>query len=173
MLGGRKFLAGTAVDITEMKRYEGELEAHQRTLEASNAHLAVLGLTDSLTGLENRRAFDKELARSLSGARRHNASLALLLIDVDHFKAYNDTFGHLAGDEALRQVAQLLVEQARCGDRVARYGGEEFAVILPGTTLEGAHALSERYRRKVESATWQRRAVTVSIGVAVVALGRT
>ena len=165
-VGDRKLLAGTAVDITEMKRYERDLEAHRHALEKANAHLAALSLTDSLTGLENRRAFDKELSRAVSEAARRDAPLSLLLIDVDKFKSYNDAFGHPAGDEALRRVAQLLVAQARRSDRVARYGGEEFAVILPDTALAGAHVLAERYRRAVESSTWSQRGITVSIGVA-------
>jgi len=94
--------------------------------------------------------------------------LSLILMDVDRFKAFNDTFGHLAGDEVLRQVARLLGESARTTDVVARFGGEEFAILLPNTDLQGAASLAERFRVAIESAPWKRRRVTASFGVAAV-----
>jgi len=103
---------------------------------------------------------------------RHQSALSLLLIDVDSFKAFNDDFGHQAGDAALQSVAQAL----RCGrpsDFLARYGGEEFAVILPATTSEGACIVAERMRMAVATAAWPHRPITVSIGAASLGPGGT
>ncbi len=165
-LGGRKFVGGAALDVTDMKRYEEQLEAYGEKLAADNLHLNRLGRTDALTGLKNRRAFDEALAKALAHARRHGEALSLLLLDVDQFKAYNDTFGHPAGDDALRQVGRLLSVKTRSGDFIARYGGEEFAAILPDTILRDALALAERFRLAVKTSSWERRDVTVSIGAA-------
>jgi diguanylate cyclase (GGDEF)-like protein len=111
-----------------------ELELWRRTRE-----LEQLAETDGLTGLVNRRAFDAALDRAIRRARRTKVPLSLLLLDLDHFKALNDTAGHLAGDEALRHFGQILAQAARRPDDVtARYGGEEFALILPGADTRGA-----------------------------------
>ena len=165
-LGERSFVAGMALDITEMKRHEEKLEARRRKLEAANAHLNVLGTTDGLTGLKNRRAFDETLARAFDHARAQREPLSLLLIDVDHFKSYNDAFGHPAGDDVLRRIARSLVERARKDELVARYGGEELAAVLPRANLQNALAVAERFRSAVESAAWPRRGITISVGAA-------
>ena len=165
-LGERSFVAGMALDITEMKRHEERLEARRRKLEAANAHLNVLGTTDGLTGLKNRRAFDETLARAFDHAKEYDEPLSLLLIDVDEFKSYNDAFGHPAGDDALRRIARSLVERARKDELVARYGGEEMAAILPRANLRNALAVAERFRSAVETTTWGRREVTISVGAA-------
>ena len=113
-------------------------------LGVANDKLTLLSLQDALTGLANRRRFDNYLAEQLAVAIRHGRPLALLLIDVDHFKAYNDHYGHHAGDECLRRVAAAL--RACCqrpADLAARYGGEEFALILPDTDMAGAGRLAE------------------------------
>jgi diguanylate cyclase (GGDEF)-like protein len=129
---------------------------------------ARLTFTDELTGLHNRRFFERELKRESEGARRFGRSLALLVLDVDHFKAYNDTFGDGAGDEALRRVAGHLADAVpRRLDAVARYGGEEFVVLLPETDLEGARLVAERIRASVEQSDDFRRPLTLSAGVAV------
>jgi diguanylate cyclase (GGDEF)-like protein len=129
--------------------------------------------TDALTGLPNRRSFDEAILQEWQRCRRHNETVALLMIDIDHFKKHNDSHGHQAGDECLRQVARALAVTARrSGDLAARFGGEEFAVLLPSSNVEGAVAVAERIRVAVErirlpymdaNAT---RHVTVSIGVA-------
>ena len=165
-LGERSFVAGMALDITDMKRHEERLEARRRKLETTNAHLNVLGTTDGLTGLKNRRAFDETLARAFDHAKEYDEPLSLLLIDVDEFKSYNDAFGHPAGDDALRRIAHSLVERARKDELVARYGGEEMAAILPRANLRNALAVAERFRSAVETATWGRREVTISVGAA-------
>jgi diguanylate cyclase (GGDEF)-like protein len=126
-----------------------------------------LTLTDELTGLHNRRFFDRELKRETERARRFGRSLALVLLDVDHFKAYNDTFGHRAGDDALRHVAAHLTDAVpRRLDAVARYGGEEFVVLLAETDAEGAWLVAERIRESLETSDRFRCRLTVSAGIA-------
>lgn len=126
-------------DITEQKELETRLE--------------VLATEDSLTGLANRRRFDEQLEAEWSRAYRDRSSLALLMIDVDHFKAYNDEYGHPAGDACLRAVARVIAaETQRSSDLAARYGGEEFAVLLPNTDAAGCAQLGERIHRAIRAA---------------------
>jgi diguanylate cyclase (GGDEF)-like protein len=131
-----------------------------------------LAIRDGLTGLLNRRAF-QELLRSTTARhdRQKDGSFGLILLDIDHFKKLNDTHGHPAGDEALRQVARALHEHARAGDEVARYGGEEFAVVLPAADARSAHEIAERLRREIERTTLRFAGgsirLTASFGVAV------
>jgi diguanylate cyclase (GGDEF)-like protein len=146
--------------------YEEELRDFQRRLEEMNARLTRDSETDGLTGLRNRRAFDRTLDAEVSRARRHCMPLSLVMLDLDHFKAYNDAFGHLAGDDALRRVARLLEAVGRSEDIVARYGGEEFALILPNTDGIGANEVAERVRRAVEIDDRMKRPLTMSAGVA-------
>jgi diguanylate cyclase len=128
--------------------------------------------TDSLTGLANRRAFDDEMRRRLAEWERKKAPFTLLLLDIDHFKKFNDTHGHQAGDEVLRQVAKVLKAQSRDMDLPCRYGGEEFAVILPATKTDGACTVAERIRQAIADSETKFEAktlkVTSSIGVAEV-----
>jgi two-component system, cell cycle response regulator len=149
----------SVVDVTYRVEYENQLKALNQKLQS-------LAVTDGLTGLHNHRAFQDYLEEQFQTAMRNKQPLALILMDVDHFKQYNDTYGHQAGDEVLRQVAQILQTNVREGDFVARYGGEEFVVVLPRTDSESAVAVAERLRRAVESAEWQLRPVTGSFGVA-------
>jgi diguanylate cyclase (GGDEF)-like protein/PAS domain S-box-containing protein len=162
----QRYLGGIALDVTDTKRYEHQLEAYQQQLEEALARVEVQSLTDGLTDLANRRAFTRKLDEEFERAKRYGGALSLLMLDVDFFKIFNDTFGHPAGDELLQTVARLLEEEARATDMVARYGGEEFAIILPDTEREGAFMLAERFRRAVEAMPWRTRATTVSIGVA-------
>lgn len=119
-------------------------EAARRELAAANARLTVLSQTDPLTSLANRRRFEEDLATEWRRCGRARQPLSVLMIDVDAFKAYNDTLGHHAGDIALRRVAAALIESiGRPGDLAARYGGEEMAIILPNTTLDGAEAVAD------------------------------
>jgi len=151
----------SAVDVTYRVEYENQLKALNQKLQS-------LAITDGLTGLHNHRAFQDYLEEQFQVAMRNKQPLALLLMDVDHFKHYNDTYGHQAGDEVLRRVAQILQAHVREGDFVARYGGEEFVVVLPRADLESAVAVAERLRRAVESAEWSLRPVTGSFGVACI-----
>jgi diguanylate cyclase len=105
--------------------------------------------TDSLTGIANRKCFDHELRAAAEEVITHGRPLCLLLADIDHFKQFNDTFGHQVGDQVLRLVAEVLTRSVKGRDRAARYGGEEFAVILPQTNLHGARRLAEQIRRTV------------------------
>ncbi len=138
--------------------------------KADNARLEALAHTDPLTHLLNRRALTIRLVAELERVRRYNSPLTMLMIDIDHFKQVNDTYGHLVGDEALRAIAVILQRSVRSVDMVARYGGEEFVVVLPETGEIGAVAFAERIRERVERHNFEaRRAaparVTVSIGV--------
>jgi two-component system cell cycle response regulator len=143
------------------------------TTRADNARLEALAHTDPLTQVLNRRALTLRLTSELDRARRYNSVLTLLMIDLDHFKRVNDTFGHLTGDDALREVAALLQHAVRSVDVVARYGGEEFVVVLPETAEAGAVAFAERIRERIEAhdfavagAPGPGMRLTASIGVA-------
>jgi len=138
-------------------------------LESVRLQAAVRALTviDDLTGLHNRRFFEAELGREVERARRFDRDVALILVDVDHFKAYNDTFGHRAGDDALGRLAACLSAAAsRRLDAVTRYGGEEFAILLAETDAHGARLVAERAREAVLACAAFRRPLTVSAGVA-------
>ena len=159
--------------MAQRLRAEDELRDARDALHEANVRLQRLAAEDGLTGLANRRAFDERLAAEISRARRERTPLSLLLVDVDHFKPYNDLYGHLAGDDCLRDVAELLRQVAtqRGGDFAARYGGEEFAVLLSGTTADGAIRVGERLREKMASARLEHAGspsgqLTLSIGVA-------
>ncbi len=130
-----------------------------------------LSRVDGLTEVANRREFDRTLDIEWRRAVRSGSTIALLLIDIDRFKSYNDEFGHLGGDECLRRVAQTISSVAtRAGELVARYGGEEFALIIPGSTAEGALTRAEILRERVQALamTGLRGGVTVSVGAAVI-----
>ncbi len=152
-----------------LKHYAKELERQTRQLEAQIAQAR----TDALTGLANRRALDEELQRRFAECQRTGSPLSVMLLDVDHFKIFNDTHGHRAGDEALRVIAGALRGAMRQMDLVTRYGGEEFLVILPGTAIDGARLVAERTRQDIGKTTFRydRKdlSLTVSIGVAQLA----
>jgi diguanylate cyclase (GGDEF)-like protein/PAS domain S-box-containing protein len=156
------------VDMTQHKEYEQQLTAHQQQLQRHNADLTVLATTDGMTGITNKRTLLERLAAELHVARQTRTPLSLIMLDVDHFKAYNDTHGHLAGDIVLKQVAQLLHTTARTTDIVARYGGEEFVVVLPNTPAERARHVAERLRTVIAQTSVGLCAITASLGVATV-----
>ncbi len=143
-----------------------ELETANARLETANSQLEAQATTDGLTGLKNHRAFQDRLAQEYDRSARYHSPLSLLILDVDKFKQYNDTYGHPAGDDVLKQVARILQASARATDMAARYGGEEFVIILPDTDEAGAEEAGERVRAAIESAGWDKRAVTVSVGAA-------
>ncbi|HZW35055.1 MAG TPA: diguanylate cyclase [Isosphaeraceae bacterium] len=131
-----------------------------------NLRLAELATTDELTGVKNRRRFREDLDLLFSQAVRHNLPLSLILLDIDHFKQYNDTFGHPAGDQVLQGIGATLRAAVRRHDVVARYGGEEFVVLLPATDAGDAAELAERLRSTIAGRPWPHRTVTASFGVA-------
>jgi diguanylate cyclase (GGDEF)-like protein len=138
------------------------LTVHRLVVEIHQllAQLGALARTDALTGIPNRRAWDEEMPRELSRARRSGEPLAVALLDLDHFKAFNDSRGHQAGDQLLKEAAAAWTEQIRDGDFLARYGGEEFALLLPVCSKNMAHAVAERLRCVVPDGQ------TCSLGVA-------
>lgn len=126
----------------------------ERDLAAANAQLEQLSLTDALTGLANRRAFDQQYAQAVAIAQRSHVPLTLIMADIDHFKRYNDALGHPTGDACLQQVAALLQRSChRHTDLAARYGGEEFALLLLDTDLRGAHEVARRIHTALELAS--------------------
>jgi diguanylate cyclase (GGDEF)-like protein/PAS domain S-box-containing protein len=154
----------------ELKRANARLAEANAMLAKANASLRELAHVDGLTGLSNRRYFDVTLKREFRRARREEISLGLLLLDIDNFKAFNDLYGHLGGDDCLRRVGQCIKGSIRRpGDSVARYGGEEIAVLLPATDMDGAVTVAEQIRGDVEHlrithAGSERGFVTVSAG---------
>lgn len=150
-----------------------ELVQKSLALERSNEQLETLSATDGLTGLANRRMFDQHLYSEWLRSMRTRQPISLLLIDIDHFKRYNDHYGHLEGDACLRQVASILFDCAqRSGELVARYGGEEFALLLPGTSTEVAMTVAQRCMDEMAMAAIAHADspvaahLTISIGVA-------
>jgi diguanylate cyclase (GGDEF)-like protein len=140
------------------------------TKERSDERNRVLAMQDELTGLTNRRSILDALEQQLAMARRSGQSLSLLMLDLDHFKRVNDSFGHLAGDAVLRQVAAGVGSRLRAQDIAGRYGGEEFLVILPGTTVDGAVQLAEELRKSIAAdriETGDGRAITITISIGV------
>lgn len=123
----------------------------------------LLALQDSLTGLANRRLMDIVLERSFAEAKRYGSPISAIMLDIDHFKKYNDAHGHMAGDRLLIDIAKLLLHEARDADLVVRYGGEEFLILLPETELTNANEVAERVRKTVK----KEKGVTVSLGVSM------
>ena len=166
-------LVAIRLDVSELMQREQELNVLNKRLAQLNEELSVQSQTDALTGLANRRAFDQRLAEEVSRAARHGVPVSLLIVDIDHFKAYNDHYGHPAGDACLRRVATVLRECAGGPtDLVARVGGEEFAVLLPHQGRAEALQVAERCLRGVEAAAIAHAGspvapyVTLSVGVA-------
>ncbi len=147
-------------------RVQLKIKQLQDQLRRKNLDLERLSNTDVLTSLFNRRHFMDLFEKEFERAARYDAPLAFVMIDIDYFKKINDKLGHQVGDQILCQVASILQRGLRTGDVVGRYGGEEFALLLPQTTLEGAIAAAERYRRLVETTKAHPEAsVTISLGV--------
>lgn len=150
--------------MEELKQARLELEQRQYELVGLNSKLSEIAMTDGLTGIKNRRAFEEKLDEEVERAQRYNSRLAMVMADVDHFKRYNDTYGHPAGDQALKAFAQVLVEVCRRSDTIARYGGEEFAIILPNTGAEEAGRLGERIRANLSGTSYGEQGLTASVG---------
>ena len=161
-------LVATMRDATEAEALHylhKKLQPHKAQMESGHAELKIRADTDALTGLKNHDYFEERVTEEFQRSKRYNNKLSVLLIDLDHFKQYNDQFGQPAGDGVLRQVAVLLKQSARPSDCVARHGGEEFVLMLPQTDAKGGKVIAERIRKAMHHTTWQGRAVTVSIGI--------
>ncbi len=168
---GNYELAFTVDTKDEMRELALAMEEMRIQLKTREDKLYLISTTDALTGLRNRKYFDETLAREWMRATRCQHPLSILLIDVDHFKAVNDTYGHQTGDLVLQEIAaHLMHTMTRSMDVVTRYGGEEMAVLLPETPLDGAWHLAEQLRQRVEQADYNsdehRLKITISIGIA-------
>jgi len=172
-----RLIAGAKEMETNNRKLEARLSASREEIEQLQQNLEVVrteSLTDPLTTLANRKFFDAELERAVAAAKAGFEPLAFLMCDVDHFKAFNDRFGHLTGDQVLRLVAISVKQIVKGQDIAARYGGEEFAVALPKTSLRSAISVADQIRRAVMNKELMKRSsgerlgrVTISIGVAV------
>jgi diguanylate cyclase (GGDEF)-like protein/PAS domain S-box-containing protein len=172
---GRLVWDGLLMDATEQKLAQLQVEIQnvelaeaQRRLSEMNQKLDALATLDGLTGLKNRRRFQEHVIEEFQRHTRFDAAISLMMIDVDKFKLFNDSFGHLAGDEVLKKVAHILKSSMREVDFVARYGGEEFIVLLPRTSKMAALMLGERVRCSIESQSWNERPITISVGVTTI-----
>lgn len=154
------------VTSKQLEAVNAQLEEANRRLESANSQLEQTTTRDALTGLNNRRTLDERFNIEWSRALRYNEPFAVLLMDLDYFKAYNDSFGSQAGDAVLQTIGTLLQHSIRISDFASRYGGEEFLVLLPHTGEEEATRLAERIRAAIQAAPWKHRGVTISIGVA-------
>lgn len=152
--------------VVRLREGREALDAANETLRRKNEELERVSVTDGLTGLYNRRRLMEVLSDEMRRSQRLKHTFAALMVDVDHFKKYNDSFGHLAGDAVLTRVAAMLRESTREVDFVARYGGEEFLVMLPETAIPEAQEIAERIRRRIAEESFPGRRMTVSIGVA-------
>ena len=177
-------LVHAAKDMEESnQKLEARLSASKKEINELQVNLEVVrneSLTDPLTQLSNRKYFDMTLAQAIEDAQTKNEALSLMMTDIDHFKAFNDNFGHLTGDQVLRLVALSVKQNVKGQDTAARYGGEEFAVVLPNTVLRSAITVADHIRRAVMTKELMKRStgehlgrVTISIGVATLHNGET
>jgi diguanylate cyclase len=176
-------IGATQTMESRTRALEDELQRSSQQVNALKAQLDDVrkeSLTDSLTGIANRKAFDGELVAAMAEAKENDETVALLMVDIDHFKKFNDTWGHQTGDQVLRLVATCMSENVKGRDTVARFGGEEFAIILRRTALENATNLAGQIRGYVQSKKLVKRStgdvlgtITVSIGVAQFSSGDT
>lgn len=146
--------SGTKEILQTNETLSQELKRSARTMEAMKKDMELIrkeALTDGLTSVGNRKAFDQEILRIAAEAKETKKPFALILLDIDHFKNFNDTFGHMVGDQVLKLVAKTLTDGVKGRDIVSRYGGEEFAILLPDTNSQGAFLVADKLRKDVES----------------------
>lgn len=162
---------GNSYDASDIKLLDAVMPSLAVMIDRADLKLQAgefrqLSVTDALTGLLNRRYLEERLTEEIKRSNRHGFPMSFLMIDVDEFKSYNDSFGHTEGDKALQIVGSCLKETLRGADVAARYGGEEFSILLPQTSSAEAEVLAERVRERVEMTDFPNRQVTVSIGIA-------
>ncbi len=165
----RKMLAYSRDLEEQLRGTSAEIEALRKSLEEMQRE----AMTDALTGIANRKYFDVTLRTAAMHAMENGSPLCLMLADIDHFKRFNDTYGHQTGDDVLKLVAHTLLANTKGRDTAARYGGEEFAVILPDTVLDTAKIVAEKIRKSIESKRFRKKqtgeeleTITISIGIA-------
>ncbi len=164
----------TRTVINENEGYRQELQTARCELDNMRNDLEALrreSNTDALTSLANRKQFDRSLGEQIAVAARAASPLSLLMLDVDHFKLFNDTWGHTVGDDVLRLIARILKENIRVGDVAARYGGEEFVIILPNAALQVAMRIGERLRTSIGSMEIVQRSTNTKLGPLTVSIG--
>lgn len=173
--GAIQGIIGISMDITERKKSDILIQELIRRLETEKDKAQQSAMTDGLSGIPNRRYFDETLDKELYRLKRSGSPLALIMLDIDHFKKYNDRYGHVAGDDCLKLVAETIRSNiGRAPDFAARYGGEEFAIVMPDTDIHGAMIVAERLRLSIESLgvphedSSTAAHVTISLGVASV-----
>jgi diguanylate cyclase (GGDEF)-like protein/PAS domain S-box-containing protein len=176
--GRAKGAIATFDDVTELERKSEELtsalaklEKSQEEIRLQNEELQVLARRDSLTGVSNRRYFLDRLQSLFEAAARDGRKLCCIMVDIDHFKRINDAHGHVAGDEVIRRVAEVLSSEVRSSDAICRYGGEEFLLVLQEVGVERAMLVAERLRRRVAAPAFARVPVTASFGLASSSFG--
>jgi diguanylate cyclase len=155
----------------ELEERLNETKSELSSLQTNLSKARNEARTDGLTGINNRKAFDELLAQEIEIASKDDAPLCLMMGDIDHFKAFNDTWGHRTGDQVLRLVASCLKGGAREADKVARYGGEEFAVIMPGISVERAEKLGNSIREAVQARELVKRSTGETLGRVTMSLG--
>lgn len=156
-------LVGVMVDISARSEAEKEREALIEELHKANEKLETLSITDALTGLSNRGHITRRINEEIRKSERYGTRFSLVMVDLDHFKTINDSYGHHMGDMALQTVARVLKENLRDIDLVGRFGGEEFLILLPSTDLEHGYLLAERIRKNIESMTWESNLINITI----------
>jgi diguanylate cyclase len=174
----RAVIADLVLSLGEMKEMNRTLESR---LDSSRSEISQLrknleiirneSQSDPLTGLANRKSFDLLLPKAMAEAVERNEPLSLMIGDIDHFKKFNDTWGHLTGDQVLRLVASLLKENFKGRDIIARYGGEEFVIVLPNTKLRSAYAVADQFRRAVMSKVVTNRMTGQNLGRVMMSVG--
>ena len=172
-------LIESVVSVTKSIREENKLL--EARLAESSDEVATLrhsvesiqreAMLDPLTGVKNRKTFDRDIVQHLAAAKSTGDPLALILADIDHFKSFNDRWGHQTGDQVLRLVAEVMNANVKGSDSLARFGGEEFAIILPETTLENASMLANRIRRAVEARRLKKRRTGEDLGIVTMSMG--
>ena len=174
----QEVLTTITAETVKMMQYNAELE--QRLDQSSNMmgelkrdmeRIRRQAVTDGLTGLANRKAFDEQIGRMCREGAKEGHIFSLIMIDIDHFKAFNDTYGHQVGDQVLRLVAMTLINEVKGQDMAARYGGEEFAILLPGTNIDAAQAVAENLRKAVEKKEVMNRTTGENLGQITISLG--